>query len=69
MLAYNLNRSKDKKEFLKSILTNEEYIFLEDFKNRATRNKDKINSEIKRRSKRGIDGYIDSLNIIYELAE
>lgn len=69
MLAYNFNKSKDKKEFLKSIMSENEYKFLESFKEKTIKNKSKINSEIKKHNLKGIDGYIKSLDLIYELSE
>lgn len=69
MLAYNFNKSKDKKEFLKSIMSENEYKFLESFKKKTIKNKSKINSEIKKHNLKGIDGYIKSLDLIYELSE
>lgn len=69
MLAYNFNKSKDKKEFLKSIMSENEYRFLKSFKEKTIKNKSKINSEIKKHNLKGIDGYIKSLDLIYELSQ
>lgn len=60
--AYNYLKSKNKQEFIDSMMTDEEKMFFSAYKNRAFINKKKINSAVSDGD--GIDNYIESLNII-----
>lgn len=66
MCAYSYLKSKDKKGFIDSMMTDDEKMFFNAYKDNIQRNRKKINSSVSK--ERGIDNYIKSLDIINEYA-
>ncbi|MCF2625252.1 hypothetical protein I6E17_03535 [Fusobacterium perfoetens] len=62
MCAYNYFKSKDKQGFINSMMTDDEKMFFNAYKDNISKNRKKINKSVKR--EKGIDNYIESLNII-----
>lgn len=62
MCAYNYFKSKDKQGFIDSMMSDDEKMFFNAYKDNISKNRKKINKSVKR--EKGIDNYIESLNII-----
>ena len=62
MCAYNYLKSNDKQGFIDSMMTDDEKMFFNAYKDNISKNRKKINKSVKR--EKGIDNYIKSLNII-----
>lgn len=62
MCAYSYLKSKDKKGFIDSMMTDDEKMFFNAYKDNIQKNRKQINNSIAK--ERGIDNYIKSLDII-----